>query len=34
MGHAARSNPTTYEVDGKQYVFVSAGTVFIAFSLP
>ncbi|MFZ0979011.1 MAG: PQQ-dependent dehydrogenase, methanol/ethanol family [Candidatus Acidiferrales bacterium] len=34
MGHAARSNPTTYEVDGKQYIFVSAGTVFIAFSLP
>jgi len=34
MGHSARSNPTTYEVDGKQYVFESAGNIFIAFSLP
>ena len=34
MGHAARSNPTSYEVDGKQYIFVSAGNIFIAFSLP
>jgi alcohol dehydrogenase (cytochrome c) len=34
MGHAARSNPTTYEVDGKQYIFESAGNIFIAFSLP
>ena len=34
MGHAARSNPTSYEVDGKQYIFESAGNIFIAFSLP
>jgi alcohol dehydrogenase (cytochrome c) len=34
MGHPARSNPTSYEVDGKQYIFESAGNIFIAFSLP
>ena len=34
MGHSARSNPISYEVDGKQYIFVTAGNVYIAFSLP
>ncbi|HXX20243.1 MAG TPA: PQQ-dependent dehydrogenase, methanol/ethanol family [Candidatus Acidoferrum sp.] len=34
MGHAARSNPISYEVDGKQYIFVTAGNVYMAFSLP
>ena len=34
MGHSARSNPTSYEIDGKQYIFISAGTNFIAFTLP
>ncbi len=34
MGHSARSNPISYEVDGKQYIFVTAGNVYMAFSLP
>jgi len=34
MGHAARSNPITYEVDGKQYIFITAGNVYLAFTLP
>jgi alcohol dehydrogenase (cytochrome c) len=34
MGHAARSNPISYEVDGKQYIFETAGNVYMAFSLP
>jgi alcohol dehydrogenase (cytochrome c) len=34
MGHSARSNPISYEVDGKQYIFVTAGNVYIAFTLP
>ena len=34
MGHAARSNPVSYEVDGKQYIFVTAGNVYLAFALP
>jgi len=34
MGHSARSNPISYEVDGKQYIFVTAGNTYIAFSLP
>jgi hypothetical protein len=34
MGHAARSNPISYEVDGKQYIFETAGNVYLAFALP
>jgi alcohol dehydrogenase (cytochrome c) len=34
MGHSARSNPISYEVDGKQYIFVTAGSTYLAFSLP
>jgi alcohol dehydrogenase (cytochrome c) len=34
MGHAARSNPISYEIDGKQYIFVTAGNTYLAFSLP
>ena len=34
MGHSARSNPVSYEVDGKQYIFVTAGNAYIAFTLP
>jgi len=34
MGHAARSNPISYEVDGKQYIFITAGNAYMAFSLP
>jgi alcohol dehydrogenase (cytochrome c) len=34
MGHAARSNPISYEVDGKQYIFETAGNVYVAFALP
>lgn len=34
MGHSARSNPISYEVDGKQYIFVTAGNDYIAFTLP
>lgn len=34
MGHGLRSNPITYEVNGKQYVFVTAGNAYVAFSLP
>jgi alcohol dehydrogenase (cytochrome c) len=34
MGHSARSNPISYEIDGKQYIFVTAGDVYIAFTLP
>jgi alcohol dehydrogenase (cytochrome c) len=34
MGHAARSNPISYEVDGKQYIFETAGNVYMAFTLP
>jgi alcohol dehydrogenase (cytochrome c) len=34
MGHAARSNPISYEVDGKQYIFETAGNAYLAFTLP
>jgi alcohol dehydrogenase (cytochrome c) len=34
MGHAARSNPISYEVDGKQYIFETAGNAYMAFTLP
>ncbi len=34
LGFAARSNPTSFEVDGKQYIFISAGNIFVAFKLP
>lgn len=34
MGHEIRSNPITYEVDGKQYVFETAGNAYVAFALP
>jgi len=34
MGHAARSNPISYSLDGKQYIFVTAGNAYIAFTLP
>jgi alcohol dehydrogenase (cytochrome c) len=34
MGHAARSNPIGYEVDGKQYIFETAGNAYLAFTLP
>jgi len=34
MGHAARSNPISYEIDGKQYIFITAGNVYLAFTLP
>ncbi len=34
MGHAARSNPISYEVDGKQYIFITAGNAYMAFTLP
>ncbi len=34
MGHSARSNPISYEVDGKQYIFVTAGNTYLAFTLP
>ena len=34
MGHSARSNPVSYEVDGKQYIFITAGNVYLAFTLP
>jgi alcohol dehydrogenase (cytochrome c) len=34
MGHGLRSNPVTYEVNGKQYVFVTAGNAYVAFDLP
>ena len=34
MGHSARSNPISYEIDGKQYIFVTAGNTYIAFTLP
>jgi alcohol dehydrogenase (cytochrome c) len=34
LGHSARSNPISYEVDGKQYIFETAGNAYIAFSLP
>jgi alcohol dehydrogenase (cytochrome c) len=34
MGYSIRSNPVTYEVNGKQYVFETAGGAYIAFSLP
>jgi alcohol dehydrogenase (cytochrome c) len=34
LGHSARSNSISYEVDGKQYIFETAGNTYIAFSLP
>jgi len=34
LGSSLRSNPATYSVDGKQYVFVTAGTTYFAFALP
>ena len=34
LGASIRSNPVTYAVDGKQYVFVTAGTTYFVFSLP
>jgi alcohol dehydrogenase (cytochrome c) len=34
MGHSARSNPISYEVDGKQYIFETAGNAYMAFTLP
>jgi len=34
MGHAARSNPISYELDGKQYIFITAGDIYLSFSLP
>ncbi len=33
LGASLRSNPVTYEAGGKQYVFVTAGTTYFAFSL-
>jgi alcohol dehydrogenase (cytochrome c) len=34
LGASIRSNPVTYAVDGKQYVFVTAGTTYFVFGLP
>jgi alcohol dehydrogenase (cytochrome c) len=34
LGHSARSNPISYEVDGKQYIFETAGNDYVAFTLP
>lgn len=34
MGHGLRSNPITYEINDKQYVFVTAGNAYVAFHLP
>ena len=34
LGSSIRSNPVTYAVDGKQYVFVTAGTTYFVFGLP
>ncbi|MGH9716382.1 MAG: pyrroloquinoline quinone-dependent dehydrogenase [Candidatus Acidiferrales bacterium] len=34
MGHGLRSNPVTYALDGKQYVFVTAGNAYVTFTLP
>jgi alcohol dehydrogenase (cytochrome c) len=34
LGSSLRSNPVTYAVDGKQYVFVTAGTTYFVFCLP
>jgi alcohol dehydrogenase (cytochrome c) len=34
LGSSLRSNPVTYAVDGKQYVFVTAGTTYFVFGLP
>jgi len=34
MGHAARSDPVSYEIDGKQYIFETAGNAYLAFTLP
>ena len=34
LGSSIRSNPVTYSVDGKQYVFVTAGTTYFVFGLP
>jgi len=33
LGSSLRSNPVTYSVSGKQYVFVTAGTTFFVFAL-
>ena len=33
-GNNPRSNPVTYEVDGKQYVIVASGNLYMAFALP
>ena len=27
-------DPVSYEVDGKQYIFITAGNVYLAFALP
>ena len=34
LGASLRSNPVTYSVSGKQYVFVTAGTTYFVFGLP
>jgi PQQ enzyme repeat len=34
LGSSLRSNPVTYAVDAKQYVFVTAGTTYFVFALP
>ena len=34
LGSSIRSNPVTFSVDGKQYVFVTAGTTYFVFGLP
>jgi outer membrane protein assembly factor BamB len=34
LGSSLRSNPLTYSVSGKQYVFVTAGTTYFVFALP
>jgi len=34
MGHGLRSNSAAYEIDGKEYIIESAGSIFVAFSLP
>jgi len=33
-GASLRSNPVTYAVDGKQYVFVSAGATYFVLGSP
>jgi len=34
LGASLRSNPVMYSVEGKQYLFVTAGTTYFAFTLP